>query len=149
MQVDASGTPREKGPGALAIVFVLWLSLTFAGMAGLWLYSTAPGKEGAPPDRWPAFSSLRRTPGVSTPLCSCIQSVPARAPALANLLFSSRTLPEIFVHRSFSSSRREKTIPGLTPIYGATLQSCRQLWSSAMFAVGRRAFFVWLSQAKR
>jgi hypothetical protein len=51
MQINASGKPKEKRLRALAIMFILWLSLTFAGMAGLWFNSTAPGKEGNPPNR--------------------------------------------------------------------------------------------------
>ena len=80
MQVGAYGTPREKGSGALAMIFSLWLSLTFAGMAGLWLYSAAPGKGGDPPARWPASSTLRRAPGASTllmfvhPKCPCTRA---------------------------------------------------------------------------
>src|SRR5271165_4971929 len=77
MQVVAFNISRKKRPGALAIIFILWLSLTFAGMVGLSLYSTAPGKEGNPPNRWPASSSLRPAPGASTlvmfvhPKCPC------------------------------------------------------------------------------
>jgi hypothetical protein len=46
-------------------------------MAALWLYSATAGKEGNPPDRWPASSTLQRTPGASTlvmfvhPKCPC------------------------------------------------------------------------------
>jgi hypothetical protein len=47
------------------------------GLAGLWLYSGTPGKEGTPPDAWPSSSSLRPTLGASTlvmflhPQCPC------------------------------------------------------------------------------
>jgi hypothetical protein len=78
MQIVHSAQPKGKRPPrALAIAFVLWLSLTSAGIAGLWLYSSAAGKEGNPPNGWPASSSLRREPGTSTlvmflhPQCPC------------------------------------------------------------------------------
>jgi hypothetical protein len=77
MQVVVSAKPKAKRTWALAIAFILWVSLTCAGMGALWLYSTAPGKDGRPPDRWPVSSSLRRAPGASTlvmfvhPKCPC------------------------------------------------------------------------------
>jgi hypothetical protein len=77
MQVAASAGLRKAGSLALPVIFVSWLSLACAGMAALWLYSMTAGKEGNPPDRWPASSSLQRTPGASTllmfvhPRCPC------------------------------------------------------------------------------
>jgi hypothetical protein len=77
MQIIHSAQPKVKRPRALGIAFALWLSLTSAGVAGLWLYSSSPGNEGNPPDVWPAGSSLRREPGTSTlvmflhPQCPC------------------------------------------------------------------------------
>jgi len=80
MQVAVPAEPEKAGSLALPIVFVLWLALACAGMAALWLYSITAGKEGAPPDRWPASSSLQRAPGASTlvmfvhPRCPCSQA---------------------------------------------------------------------------
>ena len=77
MHVIASAKPKKKRPRVLEIVFIFWLSLTCAGLVGLWLYSTAPGKDANPPDRWPKSSILRRAPGASTlvmfvhPKCPC------------------------------------------------------------------------------
>jgi hypothetical protein len=70
----AKGTKRF---GPWSVIFVLWLALIVAGMVGLWLYSTAPGKEADPPERWPAFSAFQRTAGASIrlmfvhPKCPC------------------------------------------------------------------------------
>jgi hypothetical protein len=67
----------DKQPHAVLIAFFLWLVLTTGGLAGLWLYSGTPGKEGTPPDAWPSSSSLRPTLGTSTlvmflhPQCPC------------------------------------------------------------------------------
>jgi hypothetical protein len=67
MQSSASAQ-KEKRQRAFMIVFSLWLPLAFPGMVGLWFYSTTPGKNGSPPDRWPASSNLRRAPRTSTVL---------------------------------------------------------------------------------
>jgi hypothetical protein len=64
-------------------VLILWLSLTFLGTVGLWLYTTTPGKDGSPPDRWPASSNLRRTLRTSTLMMFFIPSVPVRGPTSA------------------------------------------------------------------
>jgi hypothetical protein len=77
MQVAVPAEPEKAGSLALPIVFILWLSIACVGMAALWLYSITAGKEGATPGRWPASSSLQRTPGASTlvmfvhPRCPC------------------------------------------------------------------------------
>jgi hypothetical protein len=77
MQAAVLADEKRAGPKAVAVVFILWLSLACAGMAALWFYSTAPGQDGEPPDRWPAASNLQRRSGVSTllmfvhPKCPC------------------------------------------------------------------------------
>ncbi|HET9375250.1 MAG TPA: hypothetical protein VFO40_09770 [Chthoniobacterales bacterium] len=77
MQVAVLAKQKRAGPKALAVVFILWLSLVCTGMAALWLYSTAPGKDGEAPVRWPTPSRLQRRAGASTllmfvhPKCPC------------------------------------------------------------------------------
>jgi hypothetical protein len=77
MQIAHAANPKETRPFALAIAFLLWLSVTCTGFAALWIYSSTPGEEGNPPDEWPGSSSLRPAPGTSTlvmflhPRCPC------------------------------------------------------------------------------
>jgi hypothetical protein len=77
MQIAVLAQPKRAAPRALPAVFILWLSLVCAGIAALWLYSTAPGKDGEPPHQWPSSSSLQRRAEASTllmfvhPKCPC------------------------------------------------------------------------------
>ena len=62
------------------LVFVSWLVLTLLGMAALWLYSSTPGRQGAPPSQWPIASTLNQVSGRLTlvmflhPKCPCSQA---------------------------------------------------------------------------
>ena len=85
MQVAVPAEPEKAGSLALPIVFILWLSLACAGMAALWLYSITAGKEGAPPDRWPASSRLQRTPGASTLVMFVHQRCPCSQASISEL----------------------------------------------------------------
>ena len=62
------------------LVFGLWIAITFVGLAALMVYSSTPGRQGAPPFQWPPSSALRLAPDRSTlvmflhPKCPCSQA---------------------------------------------------------------------------
>lgn len=85
--------PSARARGA-AVVIVLWLLASAAGLGLLWRYKARPGDEGTPPERWPAAAQLVRDPDKATlvmiahPRCTCTRAslgelaeVMRRAPA--------------------------------------------------------------------
>jgi hypothetical protein len=72
--------PDLLRPRSLVLVFALWLTLMFAGLGALWVYSSTPGRQGTPPAQWPVSSCLKRVSGQSTlvmfvhPQCPCSQA---------------------------------------------------------------------------
>jgi hypothetical protein len=137
MQVVASAKQKEKRTHALAIAFILWLSLACAGIASLWLYSAAPGKDGSPPDRWPLSSSLRRAPEASTlvmfvhPKCPC----------------SRASISELAVLLAHSAGNLHAQVIFLKPQGKEDAWTHTDLWYAA--SAVSQTYFTRLSPAKR
>jgi hypothetical protein len=70
---------RAHARGA-AVVIVLWLLASAAGLGLLWRYKARPGDEGAPPATWPADARIVRDPDSATlvmiahPRCTCTRA---------------------------------------------------------------------------
>ena len=128
--MPGTSAPKSRRRGLWGVLTVVWLVGAVAGLSALWQFDNAPGLGATAPARWPADSTLARTPGQPTlvllahPQCSCTR---ASLDELGEALARARTPPRTYVlflkpegfgngWEQTDSWRAAAAIPGVTPV---------------------------------